>query len=184
MGDESARSPVRCSAAAATIATTARTTAATGVAATIPREVAPVAAEVEREVLGPSVPVAPAAPTGSGNAPADRPPASTSGHTSAPSFVLSRCRSSHSAAHSAHSRRCWWTLAVMREETSGPEGGDPPVPDESGAAGPDADESRAEEPDGQLARTGTSLGLALVAVMLALFGAGGALMWRGRRGTP
>jgi len=72
----------------------------------------------------------------------------------------------------------------MRGETSGPEGGDPPVPDESGAAGPDADESRAEEPDGQLARTGTSLGLALVAVMLALFGAGGALMWRGRRGTP
>lgn len=64
-----------------------------------------------------------------------------------------------------------------------PEGEDTPVTDESGSGGPDASEPNAEESDGQLPRTGADLGLGLVALMLALLGAGGALVWRGRRGT-
>ena len=64
-----------------------------------------------------------------------------------------------------------------------PEGEDSPVTDESGSGGPDASEPDAEESDGQLPRAGADLGLGLVALMLALLGAGGALVWRGRRGT-
>ncbi|MBA4608453.1 carboxypeptidase regulatory-like domain-containing protein [Aeromicrobium sp. Marseille-Q0843] len=68
------------------------------------------------------------------------------------------------------------------EETGDPEGDDPAVSDGSGSGGSDSSEP-AEASDGQLSRTGTSIGLGLVALMLALFGAGGAILWSGRRRT-
>lgn len=64
-----------------------------------------------------------------------------------------------------------------------PEGADSPVTDQSGSGGPDASEPKAEASDGQLPRAGAELGLGLVALLLALLGAGGALVWRGRRRT-